>query len=145
MIDKFVGDFKKFSNFEPVIIFWKGLKFPSVEHAYASSKSPNPKFWLEISMLPAKKANVARKRGRNTRLRPNWKELRVDFMEKFLRQKFEYDRFKELLLSTHDEELLEGNFWHDNFWGDCECDGCSEKEGQNMLGKLLMKLRSEIQ
>ena len=144
MVDKFVGPFKALSNFEPVIIYWKGLKFQSVEHAYAASKSPDPKFWLQISMLPYGSAKIARKRGRNTKLRPKWAEFKVDVMEKFLRQKFEYDKHKNILLSTGDEDLVEGNFWHDNFYGVCSCDRCSTKEGQNILGKLLMKIREEL-
>ena len=34
------------------------------------------------------------------------------------------------------------NSWHDNYWGICNCDKCSN--GQNNLGLLLMKLRKEL-
>jgi predicted NAD-dependent protein-ADP-ribosyltransferase YbiA (DUF1768 family) len=43
---------------------------------------------------------------------------------------------KELLLATGDHELIEGNKWHDTFWG--VCDGI----GQNYLGKILMEIRT---
>lgn len=33
--------------------------------------------------------------------------------------------------------------WHDNFWGNCTCVKCENIEGQNWLGKLLMKVRDE--
>ena len=60
-----------------------------------------------------------------------------------LRTKFSIKGLKEKLLATGDEELVEGNFWHDNFWGVCSCSKCGNK-GQNKLGKLLMQVREEI-
>jgi predicted NAD-dependent protein-ADP-ribosyltransferase YbiA (DUF1768 family) len=45
---------------------------------------------------------------------------------------------REMLLLTGDCELVEGNTWGDKFWG--VCDG----EGENHLGKLLMKIRAEL-
>jgi predicted NAD-dependent protein-ADP-ribosyltransferase YbiA (DUF1768 family) len=37
-------------------------------------------------------------------------------------------------------ELIEGNYWGDIFWGiDMNLD-----EGQNILGRLIMKIRKEI-
>lgn len=41
------------------------------------------------------------------------------------------------LQETGDAELIEGNYWGDRFWG--VCDGV----GENHLGKLLMRVRSE--
>lgn len=38
-------------------------------------------------------------------------------------------------------EIVEGNYWHDNYWGNCTCDKCKNIEGQNKLGKILMKIR----
>ena len=141
MINEFKGPYKEFSNFEPVVIYWKGIKFPSVEHAYVACKSSNPKFWEMISKIPANKAGKAKKEGRKVPLRPNWEDVRVYYMEQFLIQKFKYDKFKNKLMSTGDETLVEGNHWHDNFWGDCSCDKCKDIEGQNMLGELLMSIR----
>jgi hypothetical protein len=43
-----------------------------------------------------------------------------------------------MLLLTGDEELIEGNFWGDVFWG--VCNGV----GKNHLGKILMEVRSEL-
>jgi hypothetical protein len=51
----------------------------------------------------------------------------------------------EKLLETKNAELIEGNIWHDNFWGSCECSRCNHKPGKNMLGRLLMEYRAEIQ
>ena len=54
-----------------------------------------------------------------------------------------YNRRKKQLLETGDEELIEGNRWHDNVFGSCFCPKCGDK-GQNMLGKLLMELRDKL-
>ncbi len=48
------------------------------------------------------------------------------------------ERLKRLLLATGDAELIEGNDWGDTIWG--MCDG----EGENLLGKILMKVRDKL-
>jgi len=124
-----------------VIIYWKGFKFPTVEHAYVASKSTNPKFWEKISKISAKSTGLAKKEGRSIILRPNWENNKVYFMEQFLGQKFKYNKFKDKLLLTGSEKIVEGNYWHDNFWGDCYCEKCKNIEGKNMLGELIMIIR----
>ena len=47
-----------------------------------------------------------------------------------------------MLLATGGEELIEGNWWHDNFFGVCTCGPCDGK-GKNNLGKILMRVREE--
>jgi len=144
MIGSFTGKYKGFSNFEPVVIYYKHYTFPSVEHAYQASKELYPGYYFyKILAVPAGEANIARKLGRKSKLRPDWGKFKLKSMEKFLRQKFEYKKFKNLLISTGDETLVEGNWWHDNFWGDCHCKKCKDIEGQNHLGKILMRLREE--
>ena len=44
----------------------------------------------------------------------------------------------ELLLSTEDSSLVEGNDWNDKFWGVCQ------GKGLNHLGRILMKVRKEV-
>ena len=39
---------------------------------------------------------------------------------------------------TGDQELIEGNYWHDTFWGICD------NKGENNLGKILMRVRTEL-
>ena len=59
-------------------------------------------------------------------------------MEMLLRQKFADPALREQLLNTKDSMLIEGNNHGDTFWGVCK------GEGQNQLGRLLMKIRQEI-
>ena len=53
---------------------------------------------------------------------------------------------KAKLIATCDEYLLEGNTWHDNYWGVCLCNGskCLDKVGKNKLGLILMQVRKEF-
>lgn len=41
-------------------------------------------------------------------------------------------------MTTGNAELIEGNTWNDTFWGVCN------GEGENNLGKLLMKVRTNL-
>ena len=61
-----------------------------------------------------------------------------------LTEKFRIPELREKLLATGNEELIEGNFWCDNTWGNCLCAECQDIPGRNMLGMLLMKVREEI-
>ena len=54
-----------------------------------------------------------------------------------LRAKFRSPLLRGWLRETGAEELVEGNYWGDTFWGVCR------GEGENKLGKLLMQVRSE--
>jgi predicted NAD-dependent protein-ADP-ribosyltransferase YbiA (DUF1768 family) len=45
---------------------------------------------------------------------------------------------RERLLATKNMMLIEGNDWHDTYWGVCL------GRGQNMLGKILMSVREEL-
>jgi len=59
-------------------------------------------------------------------------------MEELLKLKFSQHYFRQQLIDTGDEELVESNTWNDTYWGVCR------GIGQNHLGKLLMKVRSKL-
>jgi hypothetical protein len=84
----------------------------------------------------AGKPGEAKRRGRRATIRPDWEEVKLDVMEDLLRQKFV--GLARALVMTGDEELVEGNTWGDRFWGVCQ------GAGENHLGRLLMKIRSEL-
>ena len=63
-------------------------------------------------------------------------------MEEIVRDKFfRHKDLAEKLLETGDAELVEGNTWKDIYWGV----DLKSNYGQNKLGKILMKIRSELQ
>jgi len=133
-----------FSNFYSVNILYESIDYPTVEHAFVAAKSMDMLFRRRVSQIPVKQAGKAKRMGRKCKLRENWDLMKVSVMKRLLIQKFTHDKFRNLLLSTGQQELIEGNYWHDNFWGDCYCKKCTSIIGKNMLGKLLMEVRDEV-
>jgi ribA/ribD-fused uncharacterized protein len=86
----------------------------------------------------------AKKRGHEIKLREDWEVIKVPTMLALLRLKFKIPEMERKLLDTGHLELIEGNWWHDNEWGDCTCGKCSLIRGRNLLGQLLMHVRKEI-
>lgn len=139
MIDQFDGKSRFLSNFFPVVIFLDEKSYPSVEHAYQAAKSHNP--YERERIREMKTPGQAKRAGRQLTLREDWESIKLDIMYNLLCQKFSFINpiLRIRLLATGDEELIEGNSWKDYFWG--VCNGI----GQNNLGKLLMRVRKEIQ
>lgn len=73
------------------------------------------------------------------KLRPDWEEIKIEVMKRGLYAKFTQNPdLKKSLLGTGDREIIEDSPY-DSFWG------CGPKgDGQNQLGKLLMRLRSHL-
>ena len=152
MIEKFEGRWRFLSNFHPCEIEHQGITYPSVEHYYVSMKCNSSQYFNgnqytvdDFREIIAKtvSAAVVKKMGQQIKVRSDWDEKKLDFMNWAIREKFKQEDLKELLLSTEDLPIIEGNFWHDVFWGQCSCDKCKGK-GENHLGKILMKVRDEI-
>lgn len=138
MIDRFDGYYAFLSNFYPSSIFDSndGFTYPTVEHFFQAKKSVILKEREMISK--AETPGKAKRMGRKVQLRSDWEDIKLFVMEDALRRKFSKQRLRAALLATGDEELIEGNWWGDTFWG--VCDGI----GENNLGKLLMKIREDF-
>lgn len=145
-IDSFSGDYDWLSNFYPVVVYLDEINFPTVEHAFVAAKSKDGMHRYRVSQLTAKQAGKAKRMGRKCILREDWELIKIPTMKRLLMQKFSYADFREKLLATGDATLVEGNYWHDNFWGSCHCGKRHEcgYHGKNMLGKLIMEVRSII-
>jgi predicted NAD-dependent protein-ADP-ribosyltransferase YbiA (DUF1768 family) len=76
--------------------------------------------------------------GKKNALRPDWEEVKDGIMYKLLKSKFTDPVLRDKLIATGSAELIEGNNHWDRYWGVCR------GEGQNKLGKLLMKVREEV-
>jgi len=81
---------------------------------------------------------LAKKRGRKVTMREDWDQVKIPIMEDLLSQKFSDPVLAKKLVETGDSQLVEGNWWGDVFWGVCR------GEGQNNLGKILMKIRERL-
>lgn len=140
MISGFNGSYRFLSNFYPSPINFEGRDYPSVEHAYQAAKTEDDALRATIVGLSAGEAKRA---GRGLKLRADWDDVKLTIMLTLLRKKFRDPMLAAALLQTGDSELEEGNYWHDNFWGNCTCVRCGP-DGENHLGKTLMKVRTEL-
>ncbi len=125
---------------ERLSIVFEDVVYPTVEHAYVAAKLTDPSLREEVRLLPksSQAKSFLKDRGLNERI--GWDEMKLAVMEDLVRQKFAHPKLAAMLLATSDEELIEGNTWHDTFWGvDAETG-----EGQNHLGRIQMKLRDEL-
>ena len=136
---EFRGYYAFLSNFYRTSIAIDGIIYPTAEHAFQSYKSDEHEYKLEVSR--ADKPSDAKKIGRRIKLIPDWNEKRVDYMRLVVGYKFNQNNdLRDMLIATANTYLIEDNYWHDNFWGNCKCSKCYEP-GFNMLGKILMELR----
>ncbi len=142
MIDSFTGEYGFLDNFYQSPVACYGRLVPTVEHGFQAAKTWDSD--ERDAILNASTPGEAKALGRRARLRSNWEEIKFAWMEDLLRQKFSDLELAVRLLATGERELVEGNTWHDNIWGDCCCPRCKAKPGQNHLGRLLMKIRTEL-
>jgi len=109
------------------------ITYPTVEHAYQASKFEDVALRKTISESALK---VARKIGNTNPVREKFN--REASMETFLRLKFNDPELGDLLANTGaDPIIMEG---YDDFWGTGRIGN-----GQNILGKILESIRSELQ
>jgi ribA/ribD-fused uncharacterized protein len=136
-IDRFTGDHDFLSNFHPSPIEVDGILYPTVEHAFQAAKTSilEEKQFLAEAATPGS----AKRMGRKVQLRSDWEQVKIGIMEDLVRLKFTtHPDLRAKLLATGDAQLVEGNNWNDRFWGVCR------GQGQNQLGLILMKVRSEL-
>lgn len=141
-ISAFRGRWAKLGNYSTCIVFYEGHAYQSVEHAYQAQKSLDPAIQKMIRDQPT--PAMSKKLARAVLLRPDWNEVKDGIMLTLLREKFVQEPERSILASTGNEPLIEGNWWHDNYWGDCTCEKCGGIIGSNRLGQLLMQVRDEI-
>jgi len=143
-----ITSFKKnhffLSNFYLCNIEIDNIIWPSAEHIYQACKTKDLKIREKIRLL--KTAAETKKMGKTIILRSDWNKVKLNSMCIILNLKFTQNlKLGILLINTGDSELIEGNYWHDNYWGSCNCPKCRSITGQNILGQLLMKIRHNIQ
>ena len=141
MIRQFKGKYNFLSNFYRVKLLIDGKEYATTEHYFQSMKFLDPRIQEQIRTVstPAQAKKLAKQN--NSEVRKDWFNISLEVMEKALKAKFEIPELKEKLLATEDKELQEGNTWNDTFWGV----NLKTGKGENHLGKLLMKIRGELE
>lgn len=144
MIVAFTGPHRFLSNFYPAPLEIGGVLYPTVEHAFAAAKTRVPE--ARAAVIAAATPGEAKRLGRLVPLRPDWEEKKVTIMRGLVRAKFtRHADLRALLLATRPRGLIEGNTWHDNFWGACSCVRCYSHGGLNRLGQILIAVRAEME
>lgn len=142
MINDFHKDHYFLSNFYSSPLYYDGMLYPTVEHAFQAAKMVN--YSDRLAIQNAEGPNIAKRLGRRGLMRSDWESVKVDVMRKCLQYKFLLNpELRSKLKATAPHQLVEGNTWHDNCWGDCSCPKCANIIGTNHLGKLLMEIRDK--
>lgn len=147
-IEKFRGEYFFLSNMYELdvpIPSKVGILVPTSEHAYQSAKFVNPDTQLQIASLATgieTKEVAHRLTDAGEPVHPNWQTIKIGVMLGVVRDKFNMNPdIAELLVTTGDQELVEGNTWGDRYWG---VDPIGSDNGLNNLGLILMQVRSEL-
>ena len=136
-IDDFRGAYRFLSNFYDAPVTYLGVTYANNEAAFQAQKCTDNTVKAMFAKL---NPSEAKRLGRNVQLRPDWETVKYDIMYEVCKAKFEQnDDLREMLLDTGDAYLEEGNTWNDRCWGTCR------GVGENHLGKILMKIRDELQ
>ena len=143
-ITSFRDEYRFLSNFYQCPFEYKGLIYPNAEAAFQAQKcsTEEDKIKYTLQKNPVRAKQMGKK---EPNLLADWDEKSPAIMREILYAKFSVPKLAEMLKSTGDAYLEEGNHWHDNRWGKCTCERSKDKEGQNLLGKILMEVREKLQ
>ena len=139
MIKQFEGEYRFLSNFWHCPIVYQDKLWKSAEHIYQAMKTADEQKQEEIRLLET--AGQAKKAGKRVVIRIDWNEIRDSLMKKIVWKKFRQNAdLREKLLATGDQELQEGNWWGDVYWGISTITGV----GENKLGLILQETREKL-
>lgn len=144
-MDEVIGfyprEFYPFDNFSSFKVEWNGYLFSSVEEAYQAASFMGSDEELVEKIKKSHSADEAQRiaYANRDRRREDWDDVKISIMEELLRLKIEQNPYvKKKLLQTGDYMIVEDSP-KDDFWG-----WGPNRDGQNNLGKLWMKLREEL-
>lgn len=142
LIDSFRDEYRFLSNFYPAPIQYGDKIFPSSEHLYQAMKCTNI---ADAELVRTHPFKGLKEFARSLPLDPDWDNIKDDVMRTALWGKFTQNaEVRSQLLATGDDEILEGNYWCDQYYGSCTCEKHEHIPGLNKLGIMLMELRQEL-
>jgi ribA/ribD-fused uncharacterized protein len=141
-IQFFLGEYHVLDNFSANQITWRDALYPTAEHAYQAAKffetAPHIAELIRTATAPSTAKAIAQEH--RALCDPAWTEKKQVVMEDILRTKLaQHPALQTLLLQSDRQELVEANPL-DEFWG-----AGANNTGQNILGRIWMKLREELQ
>ena len=144
-MDEVIGfyprEFYPFDNFSSFKVEWNGYLFASVEEAYQAASFMGSDEELVEKIKKSHSADEAQRiaYANRDKRREDWDDVKISIMEELLRLKIEQNPYvKKKLLQTGDYMIVEDSP-KDDFWG-----WGPNRNGQNNLGKLWMKLREGL-
>lgn len=126
------------SNFAPSpVTDLHGVVWPTVEHAFQAAKCDAEEDRIRI--FKAGTPLLAKRLGRKVPLPADWEQVKLGVMLDIVFAKFKQNPdLADLLIGTDYATLVE-DAPNDSYWG-----AGSDGQGQNELGKILMKVREEL-
>ncbi len=134
--------YEEFSNFHEAVIELDGKVWPRSEHYFQAQKFPkDPALQEKIRTEASARKIFAIAREKKPERRGDWNKIKKAVMIRAVQAKVEqHDDIKELLLATKKRVIVENAGKKDAWWG-----AGSDGTGQNMLGRVLMYVRSGLQ
>ncbi len=137
-IERFEDEHEYLNNKYPVPFLWKDQIWNCAETAYQASRCED---WSDAARLVNCSAEKAKKMAARVKQKEDCREEKLQTMEEILRAKFmQNPQLKIKLEATGNTILIAGSSKKETFWGRNLYTG----QGENQLGMLLMKLRSEF-
>lgn len=150
--------YEPFSNYYKIKFDFEGKEYTSSEHPYHSNKFEDEWYREEIRNAPTPNNNskalgnlkagqwdkqevrdiIKEAKSRKIKMRSDWDKIKQDIMYKIVTEKFKNKQLRKLLKDTGNKIIRECSPY-DREWGIFK-DGT----GKNMLGIILMRVRSEI-
>jgi ribA/ribD-fused uncharacterized protein len=132
-------EYGEFSNFARFPIKIKKKIWPTAEHYFQAMKFKDLADQRDILNASTPMEAARKGRDRKRKLRADWNSIKNNVMREAVRAKFtQHEELKTLLLSTQDAQIIE-HTENDDYWGDG-----GDGKGENMLGIIIMEIRSEL-
>lgn len=132
-------EFGEFSNFALWPFTLDGERWPTSEHYFQAQKFDDEKYRQKIRKAKTPEIAAQLGRDRKRKLRWDWETTKVRVMRAAVLAKFAQNEYlRTLLLSTGDAKIVE-HTEDDDYWGDG-----GDGKGENMLGRILVGVRSQL-
>ena len=141
MKSSFSGDRLFLNPFYEAPVTYNGICYSCIESAYQAQKSVLPEVWEEYSHYSGP---VARARGKRGVERSGWGKMRDEVMYEVIWNSVEQNpEIADRLCKIEDETIVFYNDVHDNYYGECQCNECVERQKHNRIGKMWTQVRDE--
>lgn len=133
------GEHGYMSNFAPYNIVIDGKKYKTTEHYFQSKKFEGTNWETKVRNANGPMEAARLGRDRSGPLRRDWESVKDNVMRLCVEAKFrQHESIRKELLATGDAKLIE-HTENDSYWGDG-----GNGSGKNMLGKILMEVRTKL-